>query len=268
MLIIALLIILYLGEYMKYFVSADIHGFLNEWTFALKEKGFDINNNEHKIIVCGDLFDRGSQAKELQSFVMDLIEKDKIILIKGNHEDLAIELVENYAKYMFEVKYTHHYHNGTFQTILELIDLDFTEATTCLYEFKRRARQTDYIKNIIPKMLDYYETSNYVFVHAWVPLKEGGYEFDENWRNANVALWERARWTNPLQAYQRGLYPKDKTLVFGHYHCSSFWASKYPKKYTQYGKTACHEPYITKQIIALDSCAVDSKKVNVVVIED
>ena len=53
---------------MKYFVSADVHGFFNEWKFALKEKGFDINNSEHKIIVCGDLFDRGAQAKELQTF--------------------------------------------------------------------------------------------------------------------------------------------------------------------------------------------------------
>ena len=28
---------------MKYFVSADIHGYFDEWQTALQEKGFDIN---------------------------------------------------------------------------------------------------------------------------------------------------------------------------------------------------------------------------------
>ena len=47
---------------MKYFVSSDIHGFFDEWQNALTDKGFDLNNPEHKIILCGDLFDRGSQS--------------------------------------------------------------------------------------------------------------------------------------------------------------------------------------------------------------
>ena len=70
---------------MKYFVSADVHGFYKEWVTALAEKGFDINNPEHKIIVCGDLFDRGSQAKETQAFVMKLLRKNKIILTLSNN---------------------------------------------------------------------------------------------------------------------------------------------------------------------------------------
>ena len=43
----------------KYFVSSDIHGFYDEWMKALKDAGFDIANDNHKIIVCDDLFDRG-----------------------------------------------------------------------------------------------------------------------------------------------------------------------------------------------------------------
>ena len=71
---------------MKYYVSSDIHGFFDEWVKALEEKGFDIKNPEHKIIVCGDLFDRGFQAKELQAFILELLKKDKVVLIKGNHD--------------------------------------------------------------------------------------------------------------------------------------------------------------------------------------
>ena len=76
---------------MKYFVSADIHSFYDEWMVALDKAMFDIENPEHKIIICGDLFDRGRQPKEIIDFV--LRNKEKIIYIKGNHEDLLEELI-------------------------------------------------------------------------------------------------------------------------------------------------------------------------------
>ena len=253
---------------MKYFVSADIHSFYDEWLDALNEKQFNINDPEHMIIVCGDLFDRGTQSKELQSFIMQLLKKKKIILIRGNHEDLALELIDNYVNYMFDIKSSHHWHNGTFQTLLELTDMNFNDATTCLLEFKRRANETDYIKKIIPKMKKFYETEHYVFVHAWIPLKANRYEFDYNWRNASSKLWAKARWLNPVQMHQMRLHIKDKTLVFGHWHCSAFWANKNPKKYIEFGNRACFEPFITKEIISLDACTAVSGKVNIVVIED
>ena len=77
---------------MKYFVSADIHGFYDEWQNSLKDKGFDINNPEHKIIVCGDLFDRGRQPRDIIDFIIS--HKDKFILIRGNHEDLMQEMID------------------------------------------------------------------------------------------------------------------------------------------------------------------------------
>ena len=77
---------------MKYFVSADIHGFYDEWMLALREKGFDVNNPNHKIIVCGDIFDRGKQPKQVIDFILS--HKDKIILIRGNHEDLMEDMIK------------------------------------------------------------------------------------------------------------------------------------------------------------------------------
>lgn len=44
---------------MKYFISADIHGFYDEWMTALKEKGFDINNPEHRIANSGKNIRKG-----------------------------------------------------------------------------------------------------------------------------------------------------------------------------------------------------------------
>ena len=53
---------------MKYFAVSDCHGFYSNLMFALKNAGFDINNPEHILIVCGDLFDRGEQPKEIFEF--------------------------------------------------------------------------------------------------------------------------------------------------------------------------------------------------------
>ena len=72
---------------MKYYVVADVHGFCSILKDSLKGKGFFKDEEPHKLIVCGDLFDRGSEAVELQNFIVELLEKDEVILIKGNHEE-------------------------------------------------------------------------------------------------------------------------------------------------------------------------------------
>ena len=68
---------------MKYYVVADIHGFFDELITALDEKGFFSDTEPHKLIVCGDLFDRGTQALKLQEFILDLLAKDSGDPYKG-----------------------------------------------------------------------------------------------------------------------------------------------------------------------------------------
>ena len=60
--------------------------------------------------------------------------------------------------------------------------------------------------------------------------------------------------------YQMKLHLKNKTLVFGHWPCSAFWANKNPKKYVEFGDKACFEPFTTKEIISLDACSPCLKK--------
>ena len=68
---------------MKYYVVADVHGFYTELITALTEKGFFEDKEPHKLIVCGDLFDRGNEAVKLQEFIVDLIDKDEVVLIRA-----------------------------------------------------------------------------------------------------------------------------------------------------------------------------------------
>ena len=66
----------------KYFVGSDIHSFYTPFIKELNKKGFDLNNEEHILIICGDLFDRGSESLKLYEFIKSL-PKERRILIRG-----------------------------------------------------------------------------------------------------------------------------------------------------------------------------------------
>ena len=240
---------------MKYFVSGDIHGFYDEWQSALKEKGFDISNPEHKIILCGDLFDRGSQPKEIIEFVLK--HKDKVILIRGNHEDLMEQLIERNSSDYGDLC------NGTAQTIVDL----YPEWQISEFDLKKIAKETR-LQEVLDMCVDYYETKHFIFVHGWIPIIENCYLYDSNWRTARKGRWEKARWANPVEMYRYEIYEPNKTIVCGHWHCSALWHEQNPYEYEEFGDKANFEPFITKNMIAIDACTTYSHKVNVVVLED
>ncbi len=51
------------------------------------EKGFYADKEPHKLVVCGDLLDLGSEALKVQEFILELLKNDDVILIRDNHED-------------------------------------------------------------------------------------------------------------------------------------------------------------------------------------
>ena len=240
---------------MKYFVSGDIHGFYDEWQNALKDKGFDINNPNHKIILCGDLFDRGHQPKEIIDFVLK--HKDKVILIRGNHEDLMEQMIERNSSDYGDLC------NGTAQTIVDL----YPEWQISEFDLKKIAKETR-LQEVLDMCIDYYETKHYIFVHGWIPIVENCCLYDSEWRTARKARWEKARWSNPVEMFRYEIYEPNKTIVCGHWHCSALWHEQNPDKYEEFGDKANFEPFITENMIAIDACTTYSHKVNVVVLED
>lgn len=107
---------------MRYYVVSDVHSFYTEMIKALTEKGYFDDKEPHKVIICGDMFDRGSESVEMQKFIMELLEKDEVILIRGNHEELILSLINN-AEYNFGygIEYTHHWSNGTVKPYVETV---------------------------------------------------------------------------------------------------------------------------------------------------
>jgi serine/threonine protein phosphatase 1 len=241
----------------KFFVISDVHGYYDEMKKALDEAGFDPNNEDHWLISCGDVWDRGGQPVEVMRYLNDLPRK---VLVKGNHCSLLQDLCDRGYPGM------HDYSNGTYDTVCEFggagLGNDFDEC--CFVAYQRT-------KNFINSMVNYFETKNYIFVHAFVPLKNidglpmhytrnRKFEIDPDWRYAHFSDWEAARWGNPFQLAKQGFLP-DKTLVFGH------WGT-YEQRPKDYEGDDLFDPIYGDGYIGIDGTTALSGQVNVLVIED
>ncbi len=204
---------------MRYYVTADVHGYFSELKTALTQIGFFDDNEPHKLIICGDIYDRGSEPLQLQEFILELLSKDEIILIKGNHDDLALELLHNWQKGSC-LQYFHHT-NGTIDTVCRLTGFTVKDMYSGPEEVRNAFRQNDYIQKIIPSMLDYFETEHYIFTHGWIPCTpiritsdKNEYAMIEDWRNAESKAWDKARWINGMEAAHSGVIENNKTIQF------------------------------------------------------
>ena len=249
----------------KFFVCSDIHSFYGPLKKALDDKGFDPNNEDHWLIVCGDCFDRGPESEEVLHFLMSLERK---ILVKGNHDILLEECC------MREFSYSHDASNGTRRTIQDLGGAGYGRsfAECCCRTWNKLARYRELLVN-------YFETQNYIFVHSWIPTNKKQKphpadkwipltinEYMEDWRNANDVEWEEAMWGNPFARWEQGLNKTGKTIVFGHWHCSA--GHKMVDNCNDEFEYAIWEPFYGEGIIGIDRCTAHTGEVNVLVLED
>ena len=233
---------------MKYFIVSDIHSFCSELKSALWKAGFNKRNKDHTLIVCGDVFDRGSETVELYKFLTS-IPKKRCILIKGNHELLYEELLEK------SFPESHDFSNHTVDTFCQIAGYD-PEILTPKYWRKfddvphERIRQawqkilTEVKQSPVTAWLQsdrwkyWHEVGNYIFVHSFIPLKKldcmpayytynRKFEYFKDWREtANNFELEDATWGCPYQQYIDGYFKEEaangKVLVCGHWAVTDF----------------------------------------------
>ena len=266
---------------MKYFVITDIHAFYTLTRKALEESGFFDEKEKSKLIICGDILDRGKEVFETQAFILELMKENRVILIRGNHEDLLEKMLDELLYgdlYLFEMGTSHYIKNGTWQTALTLSGLREDYALAHTKELVAKVKSSDFYRKILPDMVDYYETDNYIFTHGYIPVTADdgntvyrtykSYRFNENWREASVIDWQNARWYNGMEfVCKRRLGVKDKTVVCGHWSCS-YGHAEVDHKCSELGKNAIFDPFYSQGIIALDARTAFSKRVNCIVIED
>lgn len=240
---------------MIYFITSDIHSFYDEFIRELKNSGFDENNKEHTLIICGDLFDRGMQAKELLDYLLKL---DRLILIKGNHEDLLLECLEQ-LEHRENINILHKL-NGTLNTIAQLTNINEYDLLCGIYNYEEiKHKLEDYFK-LINKAKDYVEIGNYIFVHGWIPHIKNY----EDLSKCSEEQWKNARWYNGMKEWHNGWKFNNKTIVCGHWHCSYGNYYYHNKGEKEIGDNADYSPFIDKGIIAVDCCTAYTHKVNIV----
>ena len=264
----------------KIFVISDMHSYLTPTLKALKDAGWDENNPKHIILVCGDALDRGNETAEMVEWLIDLINKDRLIYVKGNHDILMQQMLDR------GYSMSHDRHNGTERSYYQLLNA---------HADKMDGRSPDEIVRAIlqplyDKMVNYFETQNYIFVHSWIPTNKKEKpntadkwiplttnEYMKDWRNANDVEWEEAMWCNPFKRWQEGLNKTGKTIVFGHWHCSTGHAMLHEVKVSEnetigtiseFEDDAIWEPFIHDNIIGIDRCTAHTGEVNVLVLED
>jgi serine/threonine protein phosphatase 1 len=253
---------------MKYFVVSDVHSYFKEMLEALYEKGFVLDNKEHKLIICGDLFDRGDETVKLFKFVKELSSQGRLIYIKGNHEDLLQDCLNDIRA--GRVPCGHHFHNGTVKTICQFCGQNEWIIYDPTWRDKICQTMQPILDFIDENCVDYAEIGDYVFVHGWIPSFYPLHDFrDGDWND-----WREARWLNGMDMWRNPANRVNgKTIVCGHWHCSWGWShirmerKEWPQKNRKDWQKS-FESFVDDGIIALDACTAYSSLVNVLVIEE
>lgn len=260
----------------KYFTSGDIHSYYDNWIMYLERAGFERNNPDHKIIICGDLFDRGDETIECFEFVKELAEENRLIYVRGNHEDLLKDCIAEIRR-RFDIG-VHHVRNGTVKTVAHLANTNQYDILCNCYDKKLfESRTKEVLEFIDQHAVDYFELGDYIFVHGWVPCDSD----DENMYHARKKVtladkstwdskWESARWLNGMMCWEQGAVPQGKTVVCGHWH-TSYGHHKFHGHRDEFpslsikGARASFKPFVEDGIIAIDGCTAYTGLVNVVV---
>jgi hypothetical protein len=252
---------------MKYFVVSDVHSFFYKMMAALEEHGFDKDNPEHILCVCGDLFDRGDESQQLFEFVKGLAAQGRLIYVKGNHEDLLQECVKEI--YAGRVPSRHHFSNGTVKTICMLCG----QSEWIVYDPTWRDKICETMQPVLDfineNCVDYAEIGDYILVHGWIP----SFLHLDDFREGYPSDWNTARWLNGMDMWRN---PANrvvgKTIVCGHWHCSWGWSHirQERKEWPQVNRKdwqKSFEPFVDDGIVAIDACTAHTGIVNVLVIE-
>lgn len=268
---------------MKYFAVSDIHSHYKELMTALKQAGFDKDNPEHILIVCGDVFDRGKESIKVYDFLRKL-PKERKVLIRGNHEYLLKEAVNR------EEFYTYDRSNGTVSTVAEFAGMEYLMT----YAFSEKACKSFKRKGVwkwlnSDEWVDYFELDRFIFVHSFIPLVNDDnlpswyvnarrFNYEPNWRtlwadrDMYSTIWEDATWGCPWKLYEEGYLRQEndngKTLVCGHWHASDFYKNLNKENVTTDNEKEYMKLYYSKDIIALDACTAYSGFCNVLVIDE
>lgn len=257
---------------MLYYVISDVHNHYTEMMTALSGKDFNINDPNQKVILVGDAFDRGEEAFLVFNFLKDLVDRDKLIYVAGNHD---LGLLKRFKENSFPS------HREAFSTMHQIAsaysgreDLSDSEVLFCC----RAAGLEELLSsNVVP----YFETSKYVFVHGSIPVHKG--ESNPEWRKTPLSSWCMPAMKNGMKRVMvDGIRVPGKTIVCGHSPAAygnaragsnpSSWADKSFDKVQRFKRDGSnkdlYKPYYGDGVIGIDANCYKTGFVNCIVIEE
>jgi serine/threonine protein phosphatase 1 len=178
----------------KIFAIGDIHGCLNKLERLIRE--IPASAETDTLVFVGDYIDRSAGGKDVIDFMLNLKKTfRKTICLCGNHESMLLRYLEGIDEQMYLT-------NGGRLTVKSygISRLDGPRT--------RKAKIPAPHRSFLESLLPYYETEDYIFVHAGmmpgVPLAEQ--DFDD-------LQWIRYEFID--SGYDFG-----KRVIFGHTHFS------------------------------------------------
>lgn len=241
---------------MKIFAVSDVHGFCTELLAALDAAGFDRDNEEHLLVMCGDYFDRGSEPEAMLDFLEGL-DRTRTVLLRGNHDDMMERaLSEGKTGRIHEI-------NGTEKTLSELFGLSPFYLSSALRE-SRFSPMGKRLHRLLGRMRDMFETERYCFVHGWLPSDGIGRfaRLNAEPQYATAQEWRDARWAEWMEQYRNGKLLDGRQIVCGHR------ASAYASSFDPSRARDDSGIFYGDGVIAIDALTVVSGRVNVLVVED
>jgi serine/threonine protein phosphatase 1 len=171
----------------RIFVIGDIHGYLNKLTKLMDMIQPDADKD--LLVFIGDYIDRGPRSKEVVDYMIDLKKRQThMVCLLGNHEMMFMDyLIYGKEKKSFLI-------NGGRET-LKSYKMKEADAESIIPE-----EHLVFFNSLKP----YYETKNYIFVHAGlregIPLSE---------QKLEDLIWIRREFIDSTHNF-------GKLVIFGH----------------------------------------------------
>ena len=203
---------------MNIFVISDIHGMYNQFEQLLSHW-----DRESKLVILGDIVDRGPQSLEVIRKVIELkeIHEEQIIFCKGNHEELLL----NYLRFP-QLNHSIYFRNGGLETLKSFLDAAPKEALEL-----NTIEQARYIKEQFAKELAFLEKGKLYEIIGNVLLTHAGFESyhaDLSETTDDGFLWIREHYHTPNQTPYVNVFGHTPTVLI--HKSNDIWISE-DKKY-------------------------------------
>ncbi|WAA13377.1 metallophosphoesterase family protein [Fervidibacillus halotolerans] len=178
-------------------VISDIHGCFDEFMELLDLVEYTVGKD--RLILLGDYVDRGPKSKEVVQYVLELEKKDEVIILKGNHDERFVSLVERENPTVREMFFKY----GGYETLKSYVPNFSMEHFDEAVDFIRQ----EYRHHIefLNRTKLYFEDDHFIYVHAGLNPKF------KDWKQQPVPDFYTIR-----ETFLQGTVDTEKRIVFGH----------------------------------------------------